>query len=110
MPRAGRGNCDARERKRSHLTYEDRCLIEEWLRDGLSARRIASRVSASPSTVTREVRANRAVRERKRRAGANVAVRCPRYRDCERRVSACASCPSPLTECRHCRARQCVDC
>ncbi len=97
------------ERKRSHLTYEDRVQIEEGIREGRSARGIARRVSASPSTVTREVRANRAVRERKRRAGANVAVRCARYGSCERRGSACASCPTPLAECRHCRARQCVD-
>lgn len=91
-----------------HLGLEDRRAIEEGLRDGSSAGAIAERIGASPSTVTREVKANRTLKERKGRPGANLSVRCAKRPGCERAGSACEGCASQLTRCRDCRTRQCI--
>ena len=46
------------ERPGCHLDYDDRCVIEEGIEAGLSASAIARRLEVSPSTVTREVKAD----------------------------------------------------
>lgn len=91
-----------------HLSIEARQEIEEGIRDGRSAGEIARRVGVSPSTVTREVKANRTFRYKKARPGANLSVRCARRGDCSRAGTACEGCPTRLTMCRDCRTRQCV--
>ena len=52
-------------KKGKHLSRENREVIESGVRDGDSARAIAKRIDASPSTVTREVRAHRNVKAKK---------------------------------------------
>ena len=91
-----------------HLSIEARQVIEEGIREGRSAGEIARRVGVSPSTITREVKANRTLREKKGRPGANLSVRCARRPDCARAGTACERCASRLTMCRDCRARQCI--
>lgn len=97
------------ESKGRHLTKANREVIEDGLRAGRSARRIAAMAGVSPSTVTREVKANRTVIELKRRRGICLASRCVRYADCQRSGSACAGCSTKLTTCKRCMARVCID-
>lgn len=47
--------------KRKHLDLGARRAIEEGIESGLGAREIARRIDVAPSTVTREVMANRTV-------------------------------------------------
>lgn len=91
-----------------HLTIESREAIEEGLANGDSARTIAKRIGASPSTVTREVKANRTVREPKLPYGKQRSWRCAHVADCHRSGSACGGCPSRLTPCRTCKTRDCT--
>ena len=97
-----------KDAKGKHMDKDSRVAIEEGIARGDSAREIARAVGVSPSTVTREVRANRTVSEPGRRPGANLAVRCDLYRDCERAGTACPGCAS-ATPCRSCRTRSCID-
>jgi len=97
------------EHKGSHLSKEDRESIEEGLRAGESARSIAKRIGASPSTVTREVRQNRTVREKKAPSGAKLSVRCARRGGCKASGTACGGCSTRLTACKDCRTRSCIE-
>ena len=98
-----------RDGKRKHMDKDSRVAIEEGLYNGDSCRAIARAAGVSPSTVTREVRGNRTVRERPRRDGAKLAVRCVRYRSCERVGRACEGCGTSYVRCRDCRTRSCID-
>ena len=96
------------ENKGKHLTLEDREVIEDGIRDGKSCRAIAKRLHVSPSTVSREVEANRKATLTKRKdfkPGRN----CKRFNECEEIGTACASCSTYKTRCRSCRTRKCVD-
>lgn len=95
--------------KGKHITRETRERIEAGIAAGDSARSIARDVGVSPSTVTREVRNNRTVREPARNPKAKLAVRCARYRDCEVVGGACEGCRSAGVRCRDCRSRSCID-
>lgn len=94
--------------KGKHLTKENREVIESGIRSKDPARRIAKRIDVSASTVTREVKANRTVREKAGRRGANLAVRCARYSECQASGTACAKCSTRLTTCKHCKTRSCI--
>lgn len=98
-----------RDGKRGHMDKDTRVTIEEGIYGGASCREIARAAGVSPSTVTREVRANRTVTERQRRPGANLAVRCARYRECGEVGTACAGCRTGYVRCKHCRTRSCID-
>lgn len=99
-----------RDGKRKHMDKDSRVAIEEGIANGDSCRSIASAIGVSPSTVSREVRANRTVTERRRTPGANLAVRCAGYRDCVRTGDACQpACGSAWVRCRGCRTRSCID-
>lgn len=93
---------------RPQLTVDQREVISHGIHGSWSARKIASAIGVSPSTVTREVKANRTVTERGRRAAARLSVRCARYRDCGRVGTACPGCSSSRTRCRQCRTRDCT--
>lgn len=47
------------ENKGGHLTFDDRCIIEEMIKEKRSFREIARTLGVSPSTVSYEVRSNR---------------------------------------------------
>lgn len=99
------------ERPRSHFNYDDRCAIEEGVRDGLSASAIARRLDVSPSSVTREVKSNRWAREPKRRS-VRQARKCGAYNDCRKKRSVCAQCLLAETKrhsCKLCPAVVCCD-
>lgn len=92
-----------------HMTEESREVIEEGVRKGESTRKIARKAGVSPSTVTREVKANRVMRERRAARGAKLSVRCARYSDCRASGSACEKGSTRLTTCKNCRTRSCID-
>ena len=95
-------------KRRPQLTVDQREVIARGVHESWSARRIASAIGASPSTVTREVKANRTVTDRGRRRSARLSVRCARYRGCDRAGTACPGCASRATRCRQCRTRDCT--
>ncbi|MDR2492406.1 MAG: helix-turn-helix domain-containing protein, partial [Coriobacteriales bacterium] len=95
--------------KGKHLSKENREAVEEGVRAGDSARWIAKRTGVSASTVTREARRNRTVREKKPAHGAKLSVRCMGYRDCQASGTACDRCSARLAACKDCRSRSCVD-
>lgn len=98
-----------RDGKGKHMDKDGRAVIERGLASGRSAHEIALEAGVSPSTVTREVRNNRTVTERRRAPGANLAVRCAHYRDCDAVGTACPGCGSAWVRCRACRTRSCID-
>lgn len=95
--------------KGKHLSKENREVIEEGIRDGASARAIARRIDVNASTVTRGVRTNRTMRERKAARGANLSIRCVGYGDCQASGTACGKCSTAFTLCKRCRTRSCIE-
>ena len=95
-------------KKGKHLSRENREVIEAGIRDGDSARAIAKRIGASPSTVTREVKAHRAVREKKLSSKEKASLRCANHGSCQASGTACPSCSTKLTSCKDCRMRRCT--
>ena len=47
------------KKKGAHLGFDDRCEIEDMLKEGASFREIARKLEVSPTTVSNEVRLNR---------------------------------------------------
>lgn len=92
-----------------HMNLENREAIEDGVRKGEPARKIARKIGVSPSTVTREVKANRTVREGKAPRGARLSTRCARYSDCQESGSACEKCSTRFTTCKRCRTRSCIE-
>lgn len=95
------------EEKGKHLTFDDRCEIEEMLKDGASFRAIARKLGVSPTTVSNEVKLNRSFgkpRERPEKAQS----RCARYGKC-RVVMLCFKCTSGAASCKRCPKKRCYD-
>ncbi len=95
--------------KGSHLSKENREVIEAGIRNHVSARTIAKRISVSPSTVTREVRTHRTIREKKLSYKEKASLRCVNYSSCQASGSACGVCSTKLTSCKKCWTRRCID-
>lgn len=91
------------------MDKDSRVIIEEGMGRGDSARKVAREAGTSPSTVTREVKANRTLKEKRRTPGANLSVRCARGKECTRVGSACDGCSSRAVRCRDCRTRSCIE-
>ena len=98
------------ERTRKHLDYDDRCVIEEKVKEGRSARSIAELIEVSPSTVTREVKANRTMRPCRRKE-VRPARKCANYEVCRRKRDACDVCTQGggRSACRLCRVVTCCE-
>ena len=98
------------ESKGKHLDKDDRHVIEDGIRDGLSAREIARRLKVSPTTVTREVLTNRTVRPPKRK-DMSASKRCAKFHDCQRHKDVCEVCLADrrTLSCRRCRTVKCFD-
>ena len=95
--------------KGKHLSKENREVIEIGIRNHDSARAIAKRLDVNASTVTREVKTNRTIREKKAARGAKLSIRCSEYRDCEACGTACEKCSTKLTLCKNCKTRNCIE-
>lgn len=94
--------------KGKHLTLENREVVEQGIRDGDSASRIARRLGVAASTVTREVKAHRTVKPKKPKAGERASARCAARDACSRSGTACPGCSTRYTNCKDCRTRRCV--
>ena len=68
--------------KGRHLTFDDRCEIEEMLKAGDSFRKIAARLGVSPTTVSNEVKSNRSFSRPKELLPARAQARCSNYEKC----------------------------
>lgn len=95
--------------KGGHLTKENREVIAIGIKATDLARKIAKRIDVSPSTVTREVKANRTVKTRKGPGRKGSSATCAKRYDCSRRGGACESCVSPLTVCGDRLKRPCTE-
>ena len=96
------------EKNKKHLTLEMREVIQAGLEEKTSARKISKRIGVSPSTVTREIKANRELKEKKASASAKLSVRCVHYRDCKKSGDVCKKCSTRLTMCKNCRTHDCT--
>lgn len=94
--------------KGKHLSKENREVIEAGIRNGDSARTIAKRIDTSPSTVTREVRAHRSVKEKKLSTQEKASLRCAKRDFCQASGTACPKCSTKLENCKNCRTRRCI--
>lgn len=94
---------------KKHVDKDGRVAVEEGVYNGEFCRSIAKAAGVSPPTVTREIRRNRTTRERPRRDGAKLAVRCARYRSCEHVGRACTGCGTSYVRCKGCETRSCID-
>ena len=67
--------------KSKHLCFDDRLIIEKGLKEGCSFREIASRIDKSPSTISREIKSHRYLKERNLFNNPNI---CKHRRDCSK--------------------------
>ena len=86
--------------KNKHLTDEERILIEQWLKGGVSIRRIADELGRSTSTISREVRL-RAVISDKTGYG-RLANRCILRKECIK-YQLCEDKPDCTQKCCRCK-------
>lgn len=95
--------------KQTHLTKDNREVIENGIIAEESATKIAKRISCPTSTVTREVKRNRSITERKTKVLQKTpSLRCAKRRDCECIGSACGTCQTAFTNCKDCKTRDCT--
>lgn len=86
--------------KGKHLTFDDRCEIEDGLKEGKSFRFIAKGIGVSPTTVSDEVRKNRTFSPSKSKL-ATASARCAKCSEC-RVTSLCEVCTSGASACKRC--------
>lgn len=91
-----------------HLTFESREAIEQGIKDGDSAGRIARKLRVAASTVTREAKAHRTVRPKKMSPHEKASLRCAKRASCAKSGTACPKCSTKYTNCKDCRTRRCV--
>ena len=95
------------EYKNAHLTQANREVIEDGLREGLSASKIAAKINVSKSTVTREVKANRTCKL-PNRSNQRHASLCAHYADCTLVCKVCEKCSMRTQKCRFCKIKDCT--
>lgn len=77
------------------------------LKEGASFREIARKLEVSPTTVSGEVKLNRALFKPKSMP-AKAQSRCSKYRDCVK-VALCRPCSSHVAACKRCGRKRCWD-
>lgn len=95
------------ERKGTHLTLEDRYVIQEGLVQGWSFREIARRLGVTPSTISREIKANRVTKRKTSDHGHRSGV-CANVSHC-RVKGLCKPCKFNNKECKYCQRRSCIE-
>ncbi len=93
---------------RRHMTRDNREVIEDGIRKGISARSIARRINFSASSVTREVKNHRTVKYPRKNSGIRAASKCVHFSNCQLSGSACKRCSTKFTTCKKCRTRVCA--
>ena len=94
-------------KKGAHLGFDDRCEIEDMLKEGASFREIARKLEVSPTTVSGEVKLNR-VFFKPKSMPAKAQSRCSKYRECVK-VALCRPCSSHAAACKRCGKKRCWD-
>ena len=95
------------KKKGAHLGFDDRCEIEDMLKEGASFREIARKLEVSPTTVSNEVRLNRVLFKPKAMPQ-KAQARCAKYRGCTK-VALCPLCSSRAAACKRCGMKRCWD-
>lgn len=85
--------------KNKHLTDAERLQIEQWLRDRVSIKQIALKLSKSTSTVSREIRSRATTSEKY--APYRIHNRCVKRNDCQKRYL-CSDKPNCTKRCSTC--------
>ena len=94
---------------KKHLTKEQREVIAAGIADNKTAGQISRSIGKSVSTITREVKKNRSIRERNTKAiKSNPSLRCANRDVCVESGTACKGCQTMYTECRSCKTRNCT--
>lgn len=93
--------------KGKHLNFDDRCEIEEMLKEKKPFRAIAKALGVSATTVSNEVKANRTFGSSKALT-ACAQSRCSLYKDC-RTVGLCERHASKAAACKRCGKKRCFD-
>lgn len=93
--------------KGKHLDFDDRCEIEEMLKDGASFRHMAKRLNVSATTISNEIKANRTFSAPKA-ITSHAQTRCSRYGEC-RIVMLCDRRTSKAASCKRCGKIRCYD-
>jgi len=88
-----------------HLTFDERCDVQQLLNEGQSVSSIARKLGRSASSVTREIRRNRRD-DGYRSAPASVVRLCARFRSCEIK-GLCQMCSR--RRCANCRKVRCTN-
>lgn len=83
-----------------HLTLSDRILIEQGLNQGLSFKDIASKIDKDPSTISKEIRKHRTIKQHKR---ATFLPGCIHEKSCGI-TGLCEHCYRNCNECSKCRS------
>ncbi len=86
--------------KNKHLTDAERLQIEQWLKDRVSIKQIALKLSKSTSTVSREIRSRATPSDKY--APYRIHNRCVKRRDCQKRYL-CVDNPNCTKRCSTCR-------
>lgn len=94
-------------KKGKQLTFDDRCDIEEMLKEGKSFRQIALKLNVSPTTISNEVRLNRTFYKSKSHP-IKAQARCAAYCNCEI-TGLCYTCKSKAATCKNCRLKRCYN-
>lgn len=94
------------DRKGCCLTFDDRCEIEEMLKEGSSFRAIARKLDVSPTTISNEVKRNRTFAKPKNPYGRDRPM-CAHYGECSV-TGLCRRCDSKAACCKRCRKRNCA--
>lgn len=101
----GKEDTNMPKRKGAHLTYDDRCMIEDMLKHGSSFREISRRLNVSPTTISNEVQRNR-VKRLPPHISYDRSRRCIHYWECDKR-GVCGSCDTPQKQCKTCTYEDC---
>lgn len=95
------------EKRGAHLTLEDRYVIQEGLVQGWSFREIARRLGVTPSTVSREIKANRVLKKAISAHGYRSGM-CAHQAACTIKAL-CDPCRYDKRECKRCQRKSCVE-
>lgn len=86
--------------KNKHLTDSERLQIEQWLRERLSIKKIATKLDKSTSTISREILKHAAPSNKS--APCRIPNRCIKRYDCTKRYL-CDTKQNCVKLCRHCK-------
>lgn len=88
-----------KDNHQKHLTLSDRIIIEKGLNEGKTFTAIATAVGKDPTTISKEIRKHRTLKQRKDKS---VLPRCTHEKSCQVK-HLCNNCYLSCNECNRCR-------